>query len=147
MNTQAIVANLEDQLVAHGRLAGDDPRVEQTVDALVAGLGPALQQAVLELAEQAATEVGAQLSTGRVEVVLSEGEPALVVRSDDAEQTFTAEDLEARMTIRLPSNLKSALEEAADDAGDSMNSFVIKALASGASRGGKSRRIRETFET
>ena len=71
----------------------------------------------------------------------------MVVRSDAPEQTFTADDLEARMTVRLPSNLKSALEEAADDAGDSVNSFVIKALASGASRGRKGRRVRETFDT
>ena len=147
MNTRAIVANLEEQLIAQGRLAGDDPKIEQTVDALVAGLGPALRQAVLELAEQAAAEVGAQLTVGRVEVVLSDGEPTLLVRGEETGQAFTAEELEARMTIRLPSNLKAALEEAADDAGDSMNSFVIKALASGASRGRKSRRIRETIET
>jgi hypothetical protein len=147
MNTQAIVARIEDHLVAQGRLASDDPVIEQTVDALVSGLGPALHQAVLELVEQAAAEVGAQLPTNRVDVVLSEGEPTMVVRSDAPEQTFAADDLEARMTVRLPSNLKSALEEAADEAGDSVNGFVIKALASGASRGRKAHRIRETFET
>ena len=147
METKAIVARLEDSLAAAGRLAGDDPAVEQAIEALINGLGPAFKQAVFELAEQAAMEVGAQLTTGSVDVVLAEGEPGLVVRSDAPEPSFAADDLEARMTVRLPTNLKSALEEAADSSGDSVNSFVIKTLASGATRGRKGRRIRETFET
>jgi hypothetical protein len=147
MDTYAILAKLEDSLAAAARLAGDDHAVEQAVEALIGGLGPALSQAVLELAEQAATEVGAQLAASTVEVVLSDGEPRLVVRAEKPEPMFTSDDLEARMTVRLPTNLKSALEEAADRTGDSVNSFVIKTLATGASRGGKSRRIRETLET
>jgi hypothetical protein len=82
-----------------------------------------------------------------VDVVLSDGEPTLIVRSDAAATSFNAEELEARMTVRLPSNLKAALEEAADDAGDSVNSYVIKTLATGATRGRKGSRIRETLET
>ena len=147
MNTEAIAAKLEDYLIAQGRLAGDDQMVDQIVEVLVGSLAPALKQAVLDLAEQAAIEIGAQLSTGRVDVVLSEGEPTLIVRSDAAATSFNAEELEARMTVRLPSNLKAALEEAADDAGDSVNSYVIKTLATGATRGRKGSRIRETLET
>ncbi len=147
MNTAGIAAKLEEQLIAQGRLAGDEPIVEQLVDAMIAALVPAVRQAAFELAEQAAAEIGAQLPTGSIEVVLSDGEPALVLRGEEAEQTFSSEDLEARMTVRLPTNLKAALEEAADDAGDSMNSFVIKTLASGAARGRKGRRVRETFTT
>ena len=78
---------------------------------------------------------------------LIEGEPSLVLRSEDATASFTSEDLGARITVRLPSNLKAALEEAADDAGDSMNSFVLKTLATGTAKGRKSRRVRETLET
>ena len=147
MNTEAIAAKLEDQLLASGRLAGTDPAVEQVVDALVTALGPGIRQAALELVEQAAAEIGAQLTTGHVDVVLSDGEPSLVVRSDEGEPSFASDDLEARMTVRLPSNLKAALEEAADDAGDSVNSFVLKTLATGTSRSRKGRRIRETLET
>lgn len=147
MNTEAIAAKLEDYLIAQGRLAGDTPMVDEVVEVLVGSLAPALKQAVLELAEQAATEIGAQLPTGRVDVVLSEGEPTLIVRSETAATPFNADELEARMTVRLPSNLKAALEEAADDAGDSVNSYVIKTLATGATRGRKGSRIRETLET
>ncbi len=147
MNTEAIAAKLEDQLIAQARLAGSDPAIDQVVDALVAGLGASLRQAALELAEQAAAEVGAQLTAGQVDVVLSDGQPSLVVRNDSVDPTFTSDDLEARMTVRLPTNLKSALEEAADDAGDSVNSFVLKTLATGTTRSRKGQRIRETFET
>lgn len=147
MNTAGITAKLEEQLVAQGRLAGDEPIVEQLVDAMVGALVPAVRQAAFELAEQAAAEIGAQLPTGSIDVVLSDGEPTLVLRREEAEETFSTEDLEARMTVRLPANLKAALEEAADDSGDSMNSFVIKTLASGATRGRKGRRVRETFTT
>lgn len=147
MNTEAIVSKLEDQLVAQGRLAGRKPAVEKVIDALVGGLGAAIRQAALDLAEQAAAEVGAQLTTSHIDVVLNEGEPSLVVRRDDSEASFSSDELEARMTVRLPTNLKSALEEAADDAGDSVNSFVLKTLATGATRSRKGQRISETFET
>lgn len=147
MNTEAIAAKLEDQLVAQGRLAGADAAVEQIIDALVGGLGPAIRQAALDLAEQAAAEVGAQLTTGHIDVVLNDGEPSLVVRNEVSPPSFGTDELEARMTVRLPTNLKSALEEAADDAGDSVNSFVLKTLASGTTRTRRGQRIRETFET
>ena len=147
MNTEAITTKIEDQLVATGRLAASDPASEQVIDALVTAVGPAIRQGVLELVEQAAAEVGAQLTTSRVEVVVSDGEPSLVVRSEEAEPSFSTEDLVARMTVRLPAQLKAALEEAADDAGDSVNSFVLKTLSSGTTRSRKGRRIRETLET
>ena len=147
MNTEAIAAKIEDQLVATARLAAGDPAAEQVIDALVTAVGPAIRQGVLELVEQAAAEVGAQLTSGHVDVVITEGEPALVVRSDEVEPTFSTDELVARMTVRLPSQLKAALEEAADDAGDSVNSYVLKTLATGATKGRKGRRIRETLET
>jgi hypothetical protein len=147
MNTEAIAVKLENQLLAAGRVGSGDPAAEQIVEAMVTSLGPAVRQAALEIVEQAAAEIGAQLPGGRVEVTLSEGEPSLVYRNDEAEVTFSADDLEARMTVRLPSNLKSALEEAADSAGDSVNSFVLKTLATGTSGRRRGRRITETFET
>jgi hypothetical protein len=147
MNTEAIAAKLEDQLVAGGRLAGGDPGTEPIIEALVNSLRPAIRQALLELAEQAAAEIGAQLPTGTIEIVLNEGEPSLVLRRDEAEQSFNTDELEARMTVRLPTNLKSALEEAAEIAGDSVNSYVLKTLATGTGRERRIRRIKETLET
>ena len=148
MNIDAIVAKLEEQLLVGGRVAGGDPAVEPVIEALIAALAPATRQAAFEIVEQTAAEITAQLPVGRVEVVLREGEPSPVYRSDETETTtFSTDELEARMTVRLPSNLKAALEEAADSAGDSVNSFVLKTLATGTSRSRGSRRVREVFET
>lgn len=148
MNTEAIVARLESQLAAHERLTGGDPAAEAAVDALIVALGPALRQATLELTEQAAAEISAQLPAGTIQVLLSEGEPSLVYQGDSPEPSFMGDDLEARMTVRLPSNLKAALEEAAAEIDDSVNSYVIKSLASSAAKVRKGRRVvRETLET
>lgn len=147
MNTEAVAAKLEDQLAAAGRVAAAGSPVEPLVDALVAALGPAIRQAALELAEQAAAEIGAQFPAGSVDVVLNEGEPSLILRSEEVTRSFSSDELEARMTVRLPSNLKAALEEAADLAGDSVNSYVLKALVTETGRGRRSRRSKEIFET
>jgi uncharacterized protein (DUF1778 family) len=54
------------------------------------------------------------------------------------------DDLAARITVRLPEELKGELEAAAADLGDSMNTFVIRTLA-GKTKGSK-RSSRSTFE-
>ena len=120
--------------------------LEDAAMALLAVLRPALKQAAFTIAEQAALEVGAQLDGYSVTVVLEEGEPALLVREDSSGRSFTADDLSARITLRLPDSLKDDIEEAAGAAGDSVNAFVIKSLSKRSSRR-SSRRITETFET
>ncbi len=39
------------------------------------------------------------------------------------------DDLDARITLRVPANLKLAVESAAQQLGDSVNSFVVRTLA------------------
>lgn len=107
-----------------------------------------MERAALELAEQAAIEVGAQLPDHRIDVVLREGEPSLVVRTVEAQAVFSTDDLEARLTLRLPTILKKDLEEAAGSAGDSINAYVVKTLA-GRGRGTRrtGRHVTGTFQT
>ncbi len=148
MDTASVKATLEATLADQVGLAGGDPSVVLAAEALLAALAPALAQAGLHLAEQAAVEVGAQLPDYEVDVVVRDGEPTLVVRSAEQEVAYTADDLEARLTLRLPTVLKAELEEAAGSAGDSINSYVVKALSArkrAASRTG--RRITGTFRT
>ncbi len=148
MDTTSVIANLEAALADQVSLAGGDQSMVLAADALIAALGPAVTQATLALAEQAAIEVAAQLPDHEVDVVVREGLPALVVRSTEPTVSFTADDLEARLTLRLPTVLKAELEEAAGSAGDSINAYVVKALASrkrAASR--TSKRITGTFRT
>ncbi len=148
MDTESVLSHIESALTDQVYLAGDNAAVAAAGETLVAALRPALAQAALELAEQAALEVGAQLPDHEVNVILEEGEPSIRLRTKELEVRFTAEDLEARITLRLPKALKSELEEAAGTSGDSINTYVVKALTS-SSRSGRrgGRRITGTFRT
>lgn len=123
-------AALRDQLELSG-----DPAVEGAGEALTTALRPASRELAFELAQQAAEEVSAQLPEHRVEVVLSEGEPTLAVRTVEGAEAPSApdEEYEARVTLRLPPSVKEQVESAAQQAGDSVNRWIVDALA-GASR-------------
>lgn len=149
MHVQPIVNSLTATLTAQASLAGDDPGLEEAVAQVVDLLGPALRQAALELAEQAAGEVSAQLADRTIDVVLVDGDPALRVTdapSDD--DSVGDEDFDARITLRLPPRLKQLIEDAADSSGESVNGFVVETLASRAKRASHRRgtRVRQTFD-
>ena len=150
MDVTAARAEFEEALSSQMELAGDDPAVVSASDSLLAALGPAVRQLAVNLAEQAAAEVDAQLPGHTVEVVISSGEPSIAVRADEsAGEQFTTEDLHARLTVRLPERLKSVLEEAAGEAGDSVNSYVVRTLSSGTAelRSKSGRRLKGTLHT
>lgn len=130
MQVRPIVNALQATLVNQAALAAADPAVEAAVGQLVEALGPALQSAAMELAEQAAAEVRAQLPDQTVDVVLSDGDPSLRIGEPlrAAERRPSAEDLDARITLRLTPTLKQLIEDAAQNAGDSVNSWVMDAL-------------------
>lgn len=144
MDIESIVQQVQRTAEGQLRIAGDDPAVQAAGDAVLVALEPALRQAASALAEQAAAEVSAQLPESNVEVVLSNGQPTLVVRRTGESVTINTEDLDARMTVRLPEDLKDDLETAASELGDSVNTFVVKALAGSAEALKKS--SRSTFE-
>lgn len=129
MDTSAAQARFEAALDTQLMLAGGDPALESAARTLMSSLAPATRQLALELAEQAAAEVGAQLPGHQVELVLREGEPFLAVRPREGEPRSIEEDYEARITLRLPPSLKTVVEEAAESAGDSINSYVVKTLS------------------
>lgn len=148
MDTASVITSLEAAVSDQLGLAGGDPAVTAAGEAMMAALRPALERAALELAEQAAIEIGAQLPDHGIDVVLREGEPSLLVRTLETQPIFSTDDLEARLTLRLPSILKQELEEAAGSAGDSINAYVVKSLSG---RGRSSRRpgkhVTGTFQT
>ena len=148
MDISSVIAELEAAITNQLQLAGDDPGIEAAGSSLLVALAPAIHQAAMKLAEQAATEVAAQLPEYRVDVVLSEGEPSLVIRSDIEPMSFTVDDLEARLTLRLPAMLKDHLESAAGEVGDSVNSYVVKSLSKESARSKQtSRRFKGTVQT
>ena len=149
MDSKAVLARFEAAVTNQVALAGGDPAVESAARALREALRPAARQLALELAEQASAEVDAQLPFHRVEVVLRGGEPVLDVRAAEEEERRPAdEEYEARITLRLPPSLKSAIEEAARSAGESVNAYLVRDLSRSASRSGRvGRRMRGTVRT
>lgn len=144
MDIDSVVGQVNAMIYGQLRMAGDDPAIEAAGEAILTVIEPAVRQAGMSLAEQAAAEVGAQLPDRRVEVVLSEGQPTLVVRSTDEPITVNTDELDARMTVRLPDQLKDEIEIAAADLGDSVNTFVVRALSATARSGQRS--SRSTFQ-
>ncbi len=133
MRTEAVVAALQRSLRAQAAVVGSDPAVDDAISQLVDALEPALHLVVLQLAEQAAIEVGAQLPEHRVDVVLQDGEPTLRVTEStappaDDTAAATAEEFDARITLRLPPSLKEAVERAAVTQGASVNAWVVDAI-------------------
>jgi len=148
MDTTGVLSDLESALTDQLFLVGDNAAVAAAGESLLGALRPALAQAAFQLAQQAAEEVRAQLPDYEVDVVLDDGEPTIRLRPIEADVRFTTEDLEARLTLRLPKVLKTELEEAAGTSGDSINSYVIKALSSRGRQGRRSgKRITGTFQT
>ncbi|HUG75008.1 MAG TPA: hypothetical protein VMM81_04970 [Acidimicrobiia bacterium] len=150
MDTASLVTKLQGAIDHQVVVAGGDPDVEAAARALMAALEPVVRQLAFDLAEQAADEVSAQLPGHDVDVVLAGGEPALRVRAaEGAEPTSSGESLDARITFRLPPTLKELIEYAADERGESVNSWLVKTVSVQAdgSRRGRSRRMTGSIET
>jgi len=145
VNAQTIVAKLEAAVEQQLVLSGSDPAVEAAARALLAVLEPSLKEVTTEMAEAAAAEVASQLPDHRVQVVLEEGDPYINVRPMETEERFGPSDYEARVTVRLPDSLKELVERAADGNGDSVNTWIVKALSS-KTRRGRGNRVSGTYE-
>lgn len=150
MRVQPILTGLHAALESQRTLAGGDAAVDDAVVWLTEALGPALRIAALELAQQAAVEVAAQLDDREVDVVVVDGDPNLRVTdrvSASRSESSPDEEFAARITLRLPPSLKNLIEEAASTDGGSVNGWVVDALSKRASRSeGRGRRVTESFD-
>ncbi len=122
------------------------PELAEVSTDLMAVLRPALEKAMLGVIQEAAAEISAQLVGQNVEVRLSEGEPSLVISEERTSQAVDPDELEARVTLRLPSSLKNLIEESASSAGDSINGWVVDALRTRAGRRTSGNHVEEIFE-
>lgn len=147
MQVRPVITAVQAALLNQATLAGDDPNVEIAVRQLVEALTPALQAAAFELAEQAAAEVRAQIPEHAVDIVLEGGDPVLRI-GDTAptERRQPSEDLDARITLRLTPTLKQLIEDAAQNAGDSVNSWVVDTLGKRARLRGSSKQYTDSFD-
>ena len=148
MQVRPIINALQASLVSQAAVAGNDPAVEVAVQQLVQALGPALHTSAMEIAEQAAAEVRAQLPQHSVDVVLDGGDPVLRIGEATlpGDRRQTTEDLDARITLRLTPTLKQLIEDAAQNAGDSVNSWVVDALGKRARQRGSGKQYTDSFD-
>lgn len=147
MHLAPIVNGVRATLLNQASLAAGDPTIDAAVAQLVDGLEPALRQAALDLAQQAAAEVAAQLGDRTVDVVLSDGDPSLRITESGGGSTTTSEEFDARITLRLPPSLKQIIEDSAGQDGESVNSWVVDALSRRTSRSAtRGRRVTEAFD-
>ena len=147
MDVSSITDEVEAALRRQLGLAQDDEAVVRAGDLIVAALAAALERAALQLAEQAAEEVDAQLPGKSVSVRLQEGTPILTVEDSGDAIRIDTDELEARITLRLSDKLKGILEEVAGESGDSVNSYVIKTLTTKTRDRSSGKRFSGTIET
>jgi hypothetical protein len=128
MRISNVVAAVRDDLISVASL-GDDATAliaERLADAMVRPVTATL----LELLGQIAAELDERLPHGRVEVRLAGQDAELVyVDEPDGSVDEQADDTAARITLRLPEQLKARVEQSAQREGISVNSYIVRALS------------------
>lgn len=128
MNLAIVLEGLQQDLQNLGELG--DERSAQVAQRLGEALGSNLRLKLLDLFSQAAVELSSKLPSGHIEVRLAGQEPELVFVDATGESAGMAgEELSARISLRLPESLKTAVEQAADREGVSTNAWLVRAIA------------------
>jgi len=142
MDLTPYVSNLRQELAVAAAAGGEDARA--LAERLTAPLESAVRLALLDALSAAAGEITRELAPGSVHVRLDGREPSFVLTLPDdlaAEPgdlhppalPLPGPDAEdgavARINLRLPEQLKGRVEAAADRAGLSVNSWLVRAAA------------------
>ena len=130
MQLEAHIQAIQQDLGATAAI-GDEATAE-AARRLSDALGSTLHLRLLDLLGEAASEIGNQLSSGRVEVRLAGRDPELVVVIDEAPepvQVAPGEEYTGRITLRLPETLKAAVETMAAQEGISANAWLVRTIA------------------
>jgi hypothetical protein len=141
MDITPYVESLRRDLAAAAESGG--PEAKAAAERLAVALDPAMRLALMDALSQAAAEISSELPVGSVEVRLRGREPVLVVDvpvplapqppepppgapapDDDDEEAGTV----ARITLRIPENLKARAEELASRQGYSLNSWLVSTI-------------------
>jgi hypothetical protein len=143
MELEPYVATLRQELAAAADMAGNDAR--ELAERLATPLESAARLALLEALSAAADEITRDLAPGSVYVRLRGREPSFVVTPAPPDTfaeastpasgqlppvaTDADEGVTARINFRLGESLKGRIEQAADRAGLSVNSWLTRAAA------------------
>ena len=143
MELGTYVSHLRQELAVAAEAGGEDARA--LAERLAAPLESATRLALLEALSAAADEITRDLAPGSVHVRLRGREPSFVVTPPPAEPLEDEpaaaagallppapdgeEGATARINFRLGEHLKGRIEEAAERAGLSVNSWLVRAAA------------------
>jgi len=128
MNLTIILESLQEDLQAAAELG--DERVAGVARRLAEIVAASLRMRLFDLLSQAAAELSSKLPSGHIEVRLVGQEPEFVyVETPGGESGMAGEELSARISLRLPESLKTAVEHAAAREGISTNAWLVRALA------------------
>src|SRR6516225_7288395 len=155
MDLTPYVSNLRQELAVAADAGGDDARA--LAERLTAPLESAVRLVLLDALSAAAAEITRDLAPGSVDLRLRGREPSFVVTPPPAEQPFDepsppAADVQppatpegeegaaARISFRLTEHLKSRIEEAAAQAGLSVNAWLLRAASASLDSGDRDHR-------
>ncbi|MGC4790749.1 ribbon-helix-helix domain-containing protein [Micromonospora sp. DT178] len=158
MDLTPYVSNLGREFGTLAEAGGDEARA--LAERLAGSLESAIRMTLLEVLSAAADEITRDLAPGSVELRLRGRDPNFVVTSPPAEQPelasedaavtahggpesdlLVAEDgPAARINVRLPEQLKAAIEQAAAKEGRSVNAWLARAAAAGLQRSERDQR-------
>ncbi|GAC67269.1 type II toxin -antitoxin system TacA 1-like antitoxin [Gordonia soli] len=151
MDVSRYVNNLGTEIAALADVGGAESR--ELVERLTGPIESAIRVTVLDVLSAAADEITRDLAPGSVEVRLRGREPQFVVSlpaahaapetdeprpadpTPDSADLLTGEDgPAARINLRLPEQLKAAIEDAAAAEGRSVNAWLVRAGAAALQR-------------
>jgi hypothetical protein len=147
MDLNGYVSNLGREFATLAEAGGEESRA--LVERLTGSLESAIRMTLLEALSAAADEITRDLAPGSVELRLRGREPNFVVSTPPSEPAdLAAEDSSppdgdlviaddgqfARINVRLPEQLKSAVEDAAAKEGRSVNAWLVRAAGSALQR-------------
>jgi HicB family len=156
MDLTSYVNNLGREFATLAEAGGEEARA--LVERLTGSLESAIRMTLLEALSGAADEITRELAPGSVELRLRGRDPNFVVTLPPAEPLEpTAEDTAAagapeglliaedgpaaRINVRLPEQLKAAIEDAAAKEGRSVNAWLARAAAATLHRSDRDRRL------
>jgi hypothetical protein len=158
MDLTTYVNNLGREFAALAEAGGDEARA--LVERLTGPLESAIRMTLLDALSAAADEITRDLAPGSVELRLRGRDPSFVVTAPPAgplggtaqDAAATAEETPdsgllltedgpaARINVRLPEQLKTAIEESAAREGRSVNAWLVRAAATALQQSDRDRR-------
>nr|WP_221378938.1 YlcI/YnfO family protein [Actinoplanes polyasparticus] len=145
MDLTTYVSSLGREFATLAEAGGEESRA--LVERLTGSLESAIRMTLLDALSAAADEITRDLAPGSVELRLrgrdpnfvvtvpsTEAAPAAPAAAPEADPVIAEDGPATRINVRMPEQLKAAIEEAAAKEGRSVNAWLVRAAAAGLQR-------------